>query len=85
MIMRKMAVVVVSSALFVTGCNKNSDQSGGGRAKSSTRSDGPSFASSAGADPRLSLTVYQVAVGVLAEHGAGQFLEDVLEFRVLLR
>src|SRR5437773_9573141 len=31
--MRKVAVVVVSSALFLTGCNKNSDSSSGGSAK----------------------------------------------------
>src|SRR6266487_3607198 len=33
MIMRKVAVVVVSSALFLTGCNRNSDQSSGGSNK----------------------------------------------------
>src|SRR5258708_25075188 len=33
----------------------------------------------------LRLVVTQVAVGVLAEHGAGQLRQDGAEFRVLLR
>jgi hypothetical protein len=31
------------------------------------------------------LAVYQVAVGLVAEHRAGQLCQDVFEFRVLLR